>query len=286
MFRLFGPFRRNRVERKSVEQLRAMRAAGLVVGRTLQHLRETVVPGMTTGQIDAIARETIEKQGARPSFPDVPGYRHTVCVSVGEEIVHGIPGDKVVREGDLVSIDCGAIVAGWHGDAAVSIFAGGEQAARPDEVQLVADTAGSLEAGIAAMRPGRRVGDIGAAVERYLIEAGGRAGVEYGIVDEYEGHGIGREMHMHPGVPNYATKKRGPKLTVGVTLAIEPMVTLGSAQTHTLEDEWTAVTVDGSTAAHVEHTAAITPDGVWVLTAVDGGESLLARAGAPFGPLD
>lgn len=279
-------FGRERLERKSPDEVVAMRRAGLVVARTLEHLRAVCRPGMTTGELDAIARTRIEQEGARPSFPDVPGYRHTLCVSVGAEVVHGIPGERVIAPGDIVSIDCGAVVDGWHGDAAVSLLVGGPEAAGREAADLVEVTAGSLAAGIGAMRPGNRVGDIGAAVERHIEQAAAERGATYGIVEQFEGHGIGRAMHMEPGVPNVAVKRRGPKLVVGATLAIEPMVTLGSPMTHELEDGWTAVTVDGSLAAHVEHTVAITPDGIWVLTALDGGEALLAQIGAPYGPVE
>lgn len=278
-------FGRERLELKTTDEVVAMRRAGLVVARTLEHLRDVCREGMTTAQLDGIARERIEAQGARPSFPEVPGYRHTLCVSVGPAVVHGIPGEQVIAAGDIVSIDCGAILDGWHGDAAISILVGGPEAAGPEAAGLVSVTEGALSAGIAAMRTGNRVGDIGAAVEGHIEREGVRAGVTYGVVEQFEGHGIGREMHMEPGVPNVAVKRRGPKLGVGATLAIEPMVTLGSPETRELDDGWTAVTVDGSLAAHVEHTVAITPDGIWVLTALDGGERLLEEAGAPFGPL-
>lgn len=278
-------FGRERIEKKSPQQLLVMRQAGLVVARTLEMLENEVRPGVTTGHLDNLAREFILGQGARPSFPEVPGYHHTLCVSVGAEIVHGIPGERVLQEGDLVSIDCGAIVNGWHGDAAISIFAGGDSAADPAAVGLVHDTRSSLAAGVAKMRPRAHVGDVGGAIEAELGALGSRRGVEYGIVEEYEGHGIGREMHMSPGVPNYRPSRLGPKLDVGVTLAIEPMVTLGAPGNETLEDDWTVVTLDGSLAAHVEHTVAITSEGIWVLTALDGGEEMLGARGAPFGPL-
>ncbi len=278
-------FGRERLELKSTDEVVAMRRAGLVVARTLEYLREACREGVTTGDLDRMARQRIEAEGARPSFPEVPGYRHTLCVSVGPAVVHGIPGEQVLAAGDLVSIDCGAIVDGWHGDAAISVLVGGAEATGPEAAELVAVTERSLHAGIAAMRPGNRVGDIGAAVEERIDAEALRTGATYGIVDQYEGHGIGREMHMEPGVPNVAVKRRGPKLAVGATLAIEPMVTLGSAQTRELDDGWTVVTIDGSLAAHVEHTVAITPDGIWVLTAPDGGERLLTEMGAPYGPL-
>ncbi|WP_341747046.1 type I methionyl aminopeptidase [Dermatophilus congolensis] len=279
-------FGRERIEKKNPQQIIAMRKAGLVVGRTLEKLAEAVKPGVTTRELDDFAREYILSQNAVPSFPLVPGYRHTLCVSVGCEIVHGIPGDRVLQEGELVSIDCGAAVDGWHGDSAISIIVGGDDAAEPEVKNLLDDTSRSLWSGIAAMVPGNRVGDIGGAVEESLEKSALHRKIgEYGIVEDYEGHGIGREMHMSPGVPNFRPAKLGPKLTVGTTLAIEPMVTLGAPDNKVLDDDWTVVTIDGSIAAHVEHTVAITSEGIWVLTALDGGLEICAATGAQFGPL-
>lgn len=279
-------FSREKLDVKSDDELRAMREAGLVVADTLALVEERCRPGMTTGQLDVIALEAITDAGARPSFPDVPGYRHTLCVSVDEQIVHGIPGDRVLREGDVVSVDCGASVQGWHGDSAVTFVVGGS-ARTPDEAALIADTREAMWAGIGAFLVGGRVGDIGDAVEDCLDEAAQRRRRPhpYGVVDDYEGHGIGREMHMAPAVPNVRTRWRGPRIRAGATVAIEPMVTLGDAETHVLEDDWTVVSADGSVAAHWEHTVAATRTGLWVLTATDGGEADLARAGLPFGPL-
>lgn len=286
---MFG--RRERLETKAPHELRTMRRAGLVVAHTLQTVQDRTVAGMTTAQLDELARESILSQGARPSFPEVPGYRHTLCVSVNEAVVHGIPGEQVLSEGDLVSVDCGAIVDGWHGDAAVTFVVGGEAAADPADLDLSEATRQALWAGIVAFREGARVGDIGAAVEASIETSTQRAGGDgrtrsFGIVDGFEGHGIGRQMHMEPSVPNMRVKDRGPKVKVGATVAIEPMISLGSSETHELEDGWTAVTVDGSRAAHWEHTVAVTPGGLWVLTALDGGEAELAARGAPYGPLD
>ena len=286
---MFG--RRERLETKAPHELRAMRRAGLVVAHTLQTVQARTVAGMTTARLDELARESILGQGARPSFPEVPGYRHTLCVSVNEAVVHGIPGEQVLRAGDLVSVDCGAIVDGWHGDAAVTYVVGGDAAGDPADLDLSEATRQALWAGIVAFREGSRVGDIGAAVEESIESSTERAGGSgrtrrFGIVDGFEGHGIGRAMHMEPGVPNVRVKDRGPKVRVGATVAIEPMITLGSSETHELEDGWTAVTVDGSRAAHWEHTVALTSGGLWVLTALDGGEAELTARGAPFGPLD
>ncbi|WP_307781330.1 type I methionyl aminopeptidase [Agilicoccus flavus] len=274
-------FGRPRLETKSDDELRAMRRAGLVVAQTLDLLAQSARPGLTTLDLDVLAREFITGHGARPSFPDVPGYRHTLCVSVDEQVVHGIPGERVLRAGDVVSIDCGASVDGWHGDAAITLVVDG-QARTPQEAALVADTLASLWAGVSAFAVGGHVGDLGAAVEGHL-EATGRG---YGVVDEYEGHGIGREMHMDPPVPNVRSSRRGPKVRSGATVAIEPMVTLGTPDTLVLDDDWTVVSADGTTAAHWEHTVAVTDAGLWVLTALDGGKAQLSAVGAPFAPLD
>lgn len=283
------------VETKSTDQLLAMRAAGLVVGETLAMLGERLTPGMTTGELDALATEHIRSRGMRPNFSEVPGYRHTLCVSVNEEIVHGIPGERVLREGDLVSIDAGCYLpddpsaersGGWHGDAARTFVVGGDAAARPEDLDLVAVTADSMWAGAAAMADGARLNDIGAAIEDLIEERADERDRTFGIIEEYVGHGIGRAMHMDPQVPNYRVRGKGPRLTPGVTLAIEPMVTLGSAANHVLGDDWTVVASDGSRAAHWENTVALTEHGVWVLTEVDGGRARLEALGVPFGGLD
>lgn len=261
-----------------------MRVAGLLVGRTLQALEQHIRPGCTTADLDAFAAEFIRAGGGVPSFPEVPGYRHTLCVSVNEEIVHGIPGPRVLRAGDVVSIDCGASIDGWHGDSAITVICGGESAARPEDLQLVEACTEGLWAGIAAFTVGSRLFDIGAAVEDAVDAAAARVGREsYGILDGYEGHGIGRAMHESPGVPNVAVRARGPKVVAGATVAIEPMITLGTDEGHTMADEWTVVTTDGSRGAHVEHTVAATLNGPWVLTALDGGRAELARRGVPCG---
>lgn len=278
--------RRENLELKTPEHIRLMRGAGLVVADALAAVAEAATVGATTGDLDRLAGEVIRGHGARPSFPEVPGYRHTLCVSVNEEVVHGIPGDRRLVAGDLVSIDCGAILEGWHGDAAISVFVGGEDAARAEDVALSEATRESLWAGIAAFRPGNELNDVGAAIEDAVDAAGRERGGEYGIVDGYTGHGIGREMHMSPDVYNYRVRGRTPRVRPGATVAIEPMVTLGSPRTRVLDDEWTVVTEDGSRACHWEHTVALTEAGIWVLTAVDGGARELAARGAPYGPLD
>lgn len=269
------------VEIKTPEQIRLMRRAGLVVERALTTVGENVAPGVTTGELNAIAADVIASAGATPSFLDygagpdgTGGFTGVICASVNEVIVHGIPGDRVLTEGDIISVDCGAILDGWHGDSART-FRVGEVS---EEVAALDDTTReALWAGIGAARLGGRVGDIGTAVEK----ASGR----FGIVEDYVGHGIGSAMHQPPDVHNYRVRGRTPKIVEGLVLAVEPMLTLGKPDNVTLEDEWTVVTLDQSPAAHWEHTMTVTEHGVWVLTAADGGEELLGRMGVPFGPL-
>jgi methionyl aminopeptidase len=270
-------FRDRGIEIKTPEQIGLMRVAGRLVGETLELLRAAVRPGVTTLELDTLAETHIRDHGGIPSFK---GYSHppfpaTICASVNDEVVHGIPGDRVLAEGDVVSIDCGAIVAGWHGDAAITVGVG---EVADDVRELLRVTEESLWRGMAAARLGGRVSDISHAIET-CVRAHGR----YGILEDYTGHGIGTEMHMAPNVPNYGRRGRGPSIVEGLALAVEPMVTLGSKHTDLLEDEWTVATVDGSFAAHFEHTFTVTAQGTWVLTAVDGGESRLAELGVPFG---
>jgi methionyl aminopeptidase len=278
-------FTRSRIETKTPEQVLRMRRAGLVVGQTLQLMAQTVRPGLTTGQLDELAEEHIRGCGATPSFLGYHGFTGTLCTSVNDEVVHGIPGSRVLEEGDLISIDCGAIVDGWHGDAAISVVVGGRDAARPEDLALIDTTEDSMWAGIAALAVGRPLYAVGAAVEDSVVEARERDGREYGIVEDYVGHGIGTAMHMDPQVPNYRVRDKGPTVRSGTTVAIEPMVTLGSPETRVLDDEWTVVTTDGSRASHWEHTVAVTDQGLWVLTALDGGRERLQALGAPFAPL-
>ena len=279
---MFG--RRTTVGRTD-EQLVVMRAAGLLVGQTLAAVRAAVSDGVTTGDLDALAEEFIRSHGGRPSFQEVPGYRHTLCTSTNDEVVHGIPGSRVLRDGDLLSVDCGAIVGGWHGDAAITLVVGGDEAARPEDLDLSRATDDSLWAGIGAMRAGRRLYAVGEAIEASIVAAGQRDGRDYGIVEEYVGHAIGQEMHLDPQIPNYAVKGKGPILASGFTGALEPMITLGSPATRVLADDWTVVTEDGSRAAHWEHTVAIRDAGAWVLTALDGGAARLAELGIPYAPV-
>jgi methionyl aminopeptidase len=270
-------FRDRGIEIKTPEQIDLMRVAGRLVGETLELLREAVRPGATTLELDTLAETNIRDHGGIPSFK---GYSHppfpaTICASVNDEVVHGIPGRRVLAEGDVISIDCGAIVEGWHGDAAITVPVG---EVAYDVTELLRVTEESLWRGMAAARLGGRVTDISHAVETYVRGQG-----RYGILEDYTGHGIGTEMHMPPNVPNVGRRGRGPTLVEGLALAVEPMVTLGSKHTDLLEDEWTVTTVDGSFAAHFEHTFTLTDRGAWVLTAVDGGAARLAELGVPFG---
>ena len=265
------------IELKSPAQVEQMRAAGLVVARTLEVLRAEVRPGLTTGELDRVAEETVRGLGAVPSFLGYgePPFPATICVSVDDEIVHGIPGDRVLRGGQLVSIDCGAVVDGWHGDAAVTVPVG---AVAPEAQRLLEVTEAALWAGLAAARVGGRVGDISAAVEGSARGAG-----RYGVVADYTGHGIGTALHQPPDVPNVGRAGRGARLVEGLVLAVEPMLTLGDPDDVLLDDEWTVATRDGSLAAHFEHTVALTSGGAWVLTALDGGRARLGALGVPYG---
>lgn len=268
------------IEVKGPDELRLMRRAGLVVAEGLAAMCDAADVGVTTGEIDAIGREILARNGAASSFlgyggdygPPFPGV---ACISVNEELVHGIPGERVLRDGDVVSIDFGAIVEGWHGDAARTVIVGTED---PADVALIDATRESLWAGVAAMRDGGRVGDISKAIESYVKALPER----YGTLREFTGHGIGSEMHMVPDVPNWYRLRPTPRLTVGMALAIEPMLTRGYHQTIELDDEWTIVSRDGSRGSHWENTVAITEHGLWVLTEPDGGAE---RLGDLFGPL-
>ena len=265
------------IQIKTAAEVERMRAAGLVVGRTLELLRAAAGPGVTTLDLDRIAEASIREAGAVPSFkgyqphPSIPPFPGTICASVNDEVVHGIPGPRVLRDGDVISIDCGAILDGWHGDAAITLAIGDV----PDEVrELMRVCEESMWRGFAAARLGGRVSDISAAVERHVRAAGG-----YSIVEEYGGHGIGTEMHQEPHVLNYGRPGRGPKLVRGLVLAIEPMITLGGRHTREHDDQWTVSTLDGSVSAHFEHTFTLTEEGPWVLTALDGGRERLAELG-------
>ena len=253
--------KRDAIELKSTDELATMRAAGLVVARTLDQIRTSLTPGMTTLDIDTIARDMLSTHGATSNFLGYHGFPAVICVSVNEEVVHGIPGKRVLREGDLVSVDFGAVVDGWHGDAAISIAVG----ELPADVRALSEaTEASMWAGMRQARVGGRLTDISHAVEQSLRVSG-----SFGIVEDYGGHGIGSSMHMAPHVLNYGAAGKGPQLKAGMALAIEPMATLGEPEVGVLADDWTVVTIDQRPAAHWEHTVAITDEGPWVLTALD-----------------
>jgi methionyl aminopeptidase len=260
------PRRAQAIQIKTPEQFAIMREAGLIVARTLEVVAAAVRPGITTAELDALAEHEIRAAGATPSFLGYHGYPATICTSVNEEIVHGIPTPaRRLNEGDIISIDCGAIVSGWHGDAARTVGVGTISA---EHAGLLSACEAALWHGLAQARPGGRLGDISHAVQTSIEQAG-----PYGVVEEYTGHGVGTAMHMDPPVPNYGQPGRGPRLRAGMALAIEPMVTLGSPETILLDDGWTVITADRNWAAHFEHTVAITADGPWVLTAEDGGRA-------------
>ncbi len=264
------------IVRKSPGEVAVMARAGRVVADLHEVLREAVRPGVSTMQLDEIAEREVRSRGAVPSFKGYRGFPATLCTSVNHEIVHGIPSrDVVLREGDLIKIDAGAIVDGYHGDSAVTWIVGNAYGDNPgvvdDEVAaLVERTRAGLWAGVCAATAGARLSDISAAVEARALPH------RYGVVKEYVGHGIGRSLHEDPHVPNYGRPGRGPRLLSGLVLAIEPMFNLGTADTETLADDWTVVTADGALSAHWEHTVAVTDDGPWVLT---------ARADEPAWPL-
>lgn len=267
-----------------------MRAAGVVVAKALAATSQAARPGMTTAQLDEVAAQVISDAGAEPSFLGYGGFPAHVCISINDEVIHGIPGSRQLCDGDMVSIDCGAIVRstdasvplgwhgdGWHGDAAVTVIVGEDP--DPADVRLSEVTRASLVAGVAAAREGAHVGDIGHAIATTVH----RSDLGYGIVAGYTGHGIGSALHMDPNVPNTGKPGRGATLRAGMVLAIEPMITGAGNVVDELDDGWTVVTRSGARAAHWEHTVAITPAGPWVLTAVDGGGLADDVALASFG---
>ncbi|MCL3777027.1 MULTISPECIES: type I methionyl aminopeptidase [unclassified Actinomyces] len=286
------------IQIKTPDQVRHMRRAGLVVADIHAALREAVRPGVTTGELDAVCAEVISRAGAHSSFLGYYDYPATVCTSVNDEVVHGIPGERVLAEGDLITFDCGAYVLDeegtqWHGDAAFTTVVGGRYACDSDRL-LDTTTRHALWAAIAAVARaaageatgrGTRLNAIGDAVEEVVDAAAQEHGQRLGILEEYVGHGIGTAMHMAPDVLNYSVRRKGPRLRPGMVLAIEPMLTAGSPRVRELDDGWTVVTEDGSRAAQWEHTVAIVPGGVWVLTAPDGGVEGLSPYGIEPRPL-
>lgn len=261
---------------KSPEELRLMVAPGQATAASLAAVRTAIHAGITTLELDAIAEAAIRALGGVPNFMKEPGYRHTICTSVNDEVVHGIPGARVLVPGDIVSIDSGAELGGWNGDAAITVVV--PDPTRPAlvaERQELSDvTEQSLWHGIAALATATHLNLIGADIEDYIGSRG-----RYGILEDYVGHGIGRSMHEEPPVFNYRVRDRGPRVKPGLVVAIEPMVTLGGIDTYTREDEWTVATSDGTMAAHWEHSVAVHSGGIWVLTAEDGGAAGLSALG-------
>ena len=251
------------VTRKSRSEIERMRKAGRVVGEILDIIEAEIRPGVSTAHLDALAEAHIRKSGATPSFKGYPGinprrpFPASVCISIDDEIVHGIPGERTIRAGQIVSVDAGAIVDGWHGDGARTFYVGEPP---PRVAQLIDLTRSAMMAGIAAAVPGNHIEDISAAVQAVAAKA------NLGVIRQFVGHGIGTEMHEEPQVPNFRTGRPGRKLEAGLCLAIEPMFTLGGYDTRIQPDDWTVVTADGSLAAHFEHSIAVTENGPEILT--------------------
>jgi methionyl aminopeptidase len=243
---------------KSPEEIDKMRRAGRIVAATREKVMSAVRPGITTAELDRIGEEHITGAGAVPNFKGYRGFPASICTSVNDQIVHGIPGDHVLREGDLVSLDFGAIWEGYHADSAVSLFCGEPPSAEAEKLVRVTEEA--LEAGISQIRPGKRLSDIGHTVQQVVEGAG------FSVVREYVGHGIGQHLHEDPQIPNFGPPGRGPELRPGMVLAVEPMVNLGGWETRVLDDAWTVVTADGSLSAHFEHTIAVTENEPDILT--------------------
>lgn len=272
---------RSGFSKKTDSEIAAMVPAGLLTRKALQAVSRAIKPGVSTLELDAIAEDVIRSSGGVPNFQLVPGYAHTICASINSEVVHGIPSaDKILQPGDILSVDCGAMVSGWNGDSAITVIVpGATDASR----ELLSDvTKGALWHGIAALNFAKRLNEIGIEIENYVDERG-----KFGILEQYVGHGIGKTMHEEPAIFHYAVKERGPKVSAGLVVAIEPMITLGDQETFVEQDEWTVSTVDGSDGAHWEHSIALHSKGIWVLTLEDGGESELAEFGIkPIPPTD
>ena len=275
-------FGQARIEYKSNQQMRQMQRAGLVLNHALDEVMAAAAPGVTTQELDGVFAEVLRGAGATSNFLGYHGFPATICTSVNEEVVHGIPSGRALKEGDILSVDGGAIVEGWHSDSARTTIVGAEQAADPADRRLSDITEEAMWRGIAAMAQGHAVGDIGNAIDDYVSSLPGEP---LGILEDYVGHGIGSQMHMAPDVLNYRTKHRGPKLRPGLCLAIEPMLVRGRLETKVLPDDWTVVTADAARAAHWEHSVAVHAGGIWVLSAQDGGASRLAPLGVTPVPI-
>lgn len=272
---------------KSPAQLRLMVEPGLITAAALDAVRPLIRAGVSTLELDAAAEKAIRERGGEPNFMLVPGYHHTVCASVNDAVVHGIPGGRILEPGDIVSIDAGAQYQEWNGDSAITVVV--PDPSRPEIVaereQLSRITEGSLWAGIARLAKAKYLNEVGDAIQGYIELEGQKAGHRYGILTDYIGHGIGRDMHEAPPVFNYRVKQKGPEVKPGLVVAIEPMVVTGSIDTYVDDDEWTVITEDGGMASHWEHSVAVHKDGIWVLTAQDGGAAGLASFGVVPTPI-
>lgn len=277
-------FSRQQLEFKTVPQMQLMHQAGLILSRALDAAVEAAVPGVTTADVDAVFAQVLQEAGATPNFLGYYGYPATICASVNEEVVHGIPGDRVLQVGDVLKIDGGCIVEGWHSDSARTVILGSsaEGTADPEDERLSEITRRALWHGIAAFATAKHVGEIGDAIDDFVSS---QPGAPLGILQDYVGHGIGSAMHLPPDVLNYRTGHRGPKVRSGLCLAIEPMLVRGGLATEVLDDEWTVVTRDGARASQWEHSVARHDGGIWVLTAPDGGAAELAPLGVVPVPL-
>jgi methionyl aminopeptidase len=278
---------RHSVELKTNDQIILMRDAGMATAAALREVRKAIRPGVSTLELDAIAEATIIAKGGHSNFKLVAGYRHTICASINDEVVHGIPSaDRILKAGDIVSIDCGAEIGEWNGDSAITVIVPNADGSQVDSDlvrarQTLSDvTEQSLWAGIAALAKSEYLNEVGMAIEEYIYSQG-----KYGILEEYVGHGIGRSMHEDPAVYNFAVREKGFKVQPGLCVAIEPMVVAGSHRTKILKDGWTVSTKDASDASHWEHSIAVHEKGIWVLTAEDGGVAKLAPLGVKPVPL-
>ncbi|TDS85541.1 methionine aminopeptidase type I [Nesterenkonia aurantiaca] len=277
-------FSRTRIELKSEEQLRHMAAAGAILNEALEATLAAAAPGVSTGALNDVFAEIITARGAKPNFLNYHGFPGYICASVNEEVVHGIPGERVLAPGDVLKIDGGCIIEGWHSDSARTRILGSSQegTADPEDERLSAVTEAAMWRGIAAFATAKTTGEIGEAIEDYVSAQPGK---KLGILEDYVGHGIGSQMHMPPDVFNYSTGTKGTKIRAGMALAIEPMLTRGGIETKVLDDDWTVVTSDGSRASQWEHSVARHEEGIWVLTAADGGAAALGPLGVTPVPL-
>ena len=278
---------RHSVELKTNEQIILMRDAGLATAAALREVRKAIRPGISTLELDAIAEATIIAKGGHSNFKLVAGYSHTICASINDEVVHGIPSsNRILKAGDIISVDCGAEIGEWNGDSAITVIVPDEDGTQVDSDvvrarQTLSDvTEQSLWVGIAALAKAEYLNEVGMAIEEYVYSQG-----KYGILEEYVGHGIGRSMHEDPAVYNFAVREKGFKVQPGLCVAIEPMIVSGSHRTKILKDGWTVSTKDASDASHWEHSIAVHEKGIWVLTAEDGGAAKLAPLGVKPVPL-